>query len=110
MADLFEIIDLVQPLEKWLVLGLVDPIKARVIRTPFHVRRRKFPGHYSLQKRDVLFHQLFLQVLCAGRDDNASLFAECCRDRRDKISESFPRSSSRLDDQMALVIKRTHDS
>src|SRR5262249_18466163 len=74
-----------------------------------HVSRSEFCRQNALQKRDVLFHQLLLKVLCTGGDDDAT--AATCGGSYcgDQVSESFAGACSSLNDEMASVFKCAHD-
>ena len=62
----------------------------------------------ALEKRNVLLHQLFLKVLCAGGNDYATASTKRSSNRGNEIGECFSGSCSRLDDQMSILFKRTH--
>src|SRR5688500_9713413 len=99
--------DLVYSVEHRLIVALVQAMDAGIIRTALHIRRREFLRQYLLKERDVLLHQLFLQVLCPGRDDDTFVGLEALVYCREQIRESLARARSGLDNEMCLFLERT---
>jgi len=104
-ANGVELIHLIKAVENGLMLGLVNTIQASIVSAALHIRRRELLWQDLLQERNVLFHQLFLQILGAGRDDDPLFFFQCCRDRRDKIRECLASSCACLYDQVPRLSK-----
>ena len=102
-------IDFVEAVQDRLVVGFVDLIETRLIRTALHVGGGKFLWQDLLQKWNILFHQLLLQVLGTGRDDYPLLCANRFGDRRDEIRECFAGSGRRLDNEVLFLVKRLCD-
>src|SRR6266404_4847515 len=72
LTNLVKVITFVQALQNRCTFRILDPMKTGVIASSLHVSSRKFLRQYTLQKGNVLFHQLFLQVLGSCRDYDAS--------------------------------------
>ena len=69
LANLSKMINFADAFEYRLVIGFCDLVYAGVVRTPFHIRGGKFRRQNLLQKRNVLLHQLLLQIFRARGDD-----------------------------------------
>jgi hypothetical protein len=63
--------DLLQSGQKRLFLCVVDLLTACIVGAAFHVSDTKRRLHIPSQERDILIKQLLLQVLRAGRNDDA---------------------------------------
>ncbi len=81
-------------------------MQTRIVVPSLHHRRAKLCRQRLLKKRNVFVHQLLLQVLGAGGDDDARAAAARRGDRGNEISERLAGPRSRFDDQMMLLLKR----
>jgi len=104
-TNLVKIVDLIYAVEDRLVVSLVQAIEARVIIAAFHVSRGEFIRQDLLKERNVLFHQLLLQVFSSGRDNDPLFTAKHLIYRGDEISERFAGTGSGLDDQVFLLLE-----
>ena len=78
------------------LLGFVELLAAEVVVAALHVGHVERAVEIPFEERDVLVVELLLQVLRAGRDDDA--FA--AGDDRNQVGEGFPRAGAGLDQQM----------
>ncbi len=104
-SDVAKMIKLIKAVKDRLAFGFVDAVEAGVVAATFHIGGREFARQDLLQERDVLFHQLFLQVLGAGRDDDALLVGERGGDGGHEIGEGFTRAGAGLDHEVLFVLK-----
>ena len=103
-------IDLVDAVEDRLIVRLVYSVDTGVIRSALHIRRGELSRKYLLQERDVLFHQLFLQVLGTGRYYDPAVVLDRRGDGRDEIRERLAGTGSGLDDKVLFFFKGNGDS
>ena len=91
----FKVIHLIEAAEDRRVSRTMKPLQAKIVVAALHVGGSEFLGHDALEKRNVFLHQLFLQILGAGRDDHSATSAERRRHRRNQISKRLARSRCR---------------
>ena len=105
--DLVKMIDFIEAFEHGHAFGALDAMQASVVVPPLHDRGAKLRRQHVLKKRNVLLHQLLLQVFGPGRDDYARAAAARRSDCRHQIRERLAGAGAGLDDEMTLLLKRT---
>ena len=76
--------------------GFVELLAAEVVVAALHVGHVERAVEIPFEERDVLVVELLLQVLRAGRDDDAL----AAGDDRNQVGEGLPRAGAGLDQQM----------
>ena len=100
-----ELIDLIEPLEQRRGLSALEAMQTGVVVAALHHGRAKFCRQDFLKKRDVLIHQLLLQIFGAGRDHYAGAAPARRRDRGHEISERLAGAGAGFDDQVLLLLE-----
>ena len=95
-ADELAVLDFDESGQGRTLLGFVELLAAEVVVAALHVGHVERAVEIPFEERDVLVVELLLQVLRAGRDDNA--FA--AGDDRNQVGEGLPRAGAGLDQQM----------
>ena len=108
MTHLIEVINFIEAFEHRRTFRAPQPMKADVVVSSLHVSGFETLRQHALEKGNVFLHQLFLEILGAGGDDDATAPAECGGNRRNKISERLASARSRFNDQMLTTFERTH--
>src|SRR6185369_13748080 len=106
MRHFLEVINFVEPFEHGRRLSTRETVETDVVAAAFHVGRREGFRQHLLEKWNVFLHQLFLQILRAGGNDDAPVATEGRGNGGDEISERLSRAGTRLDDEMPLLLKR----
>ena len=67
-----ELIDLFEAVEDWVVAQRVELVAAEIVAAALHVADLQ-RAEERFEEGDILEEELFLQVFCAGGDDDALL-------------------------------------
>ena len=105
LEDGVELRDVVEAGEDGVVAEGVELLLAEVVGAALHVAdaQRAGVGEDGFKERDVLEVELFLEVFCAGGDDDALLLVAGAAERGEKVGEGFAGAGAGFDDEMALV-------
>ena len=104
-ADELEVLDFDESGKGGALLGFVELLAAEVVVAALHVGHVERAVEVLFEKRDVFVVELLLQVLRAGRDDDA--FA--AGDDRNQVGEGLPRAGAGLDQQMTPFSEHRFD-
>ncbi len=104
------LLDLLQAVQHRLIRQVVKLFAAQIIVAPLHVAdreagTRRIPVQRLLEKRDVLVEELFLQILCSSRDDDALARAN----HRHQIRQRLPRARACFHNEVPLFFQRLLD-
>ncbi len=103
------VLDLLQSAEHGLVGQVVELLAAQIVVAPLHVTDLQLAfaaGKKRLfEKRDIFEEELFLQILCAGGNDDALAGANDGH----QVGQRLARAGAGFDDQVALFLQRLFD-
>ena len=80
-------------------------LQAEVVAAALHARGRERHRQHAGEQRQILGEDLLLQVLGAGRDDDAL----AAQDRRHEVGERLAGAGAGLDEEHAAVLERVGD-
>src|SRR4051812_5932590 len=102
MTDLIEVINFFQPFKDRRRLSATESIQTDVITAPLHVGCRKVFRKNALEKRNILLHKLFLQILRSSGNDHSTSACKRCSNCGYEIGESLTRARAGFNNQVAI--------
>ena len=88
-----------------LLHGLAKATGAQVIRAPLQHRKTEVYREHLLQNRQVLFHQLLLQIDRVGRDHRLLLAPNGKKNSRNKVRKTFADTGPGFYEQITPILK-----
>ena len=105
LEDGVELRDVVEAGEDGVVAEGVELLLAEVVGAALHIADAQWAGvgEDGFEEGEVLEIELFLQIFCAGGDDDALLLVAGTAERGQKVGEGFAGAGAGFDDEMAAV-------
>jgi hypothetical protein len=103
-CDVVKLVDLLQSIQDWVISQRVELVAAEVVGAALHVADFE-RAEEGFEEGDVFEVELFLEIFCAGGDDDALVAFAGETEGGQEVGEGFAGSGAGFDDEVTLFFE-----